>query len=294
MRKIKGYKTREIMKLKNTICEKTGYLIKGNCLLIQTFTRRSYSVEQGGENNEILEFLGDQILSHYVVKIIAERYGALNSDCEYTFRVRENKFTALKQELISNETLAKIIDEWGIIEYLIVGKSDYLNEVDKQVKVKADLFEAILGAIAVASNWNPDVLEKAVSQMLSIDNKIKDIIETEYRPVQFNIENAVNTLKELAEHGGCSVPKYEFGTPEALGYDKNGNPRWCCKCTIINDKTGISRMVWTYSKKAAKKAAAYLVLCEHFELQNQYGINSKCISWRYKNGKIMPEHIIRD
>ena len=294
MRKIKGYKASEIMKLKKTICEKTGYLIKGNCLLIQAFTRRSYSVEQGGENNEILEFIGDQILSHYVVKIIAERYGALNSDCEYTFRVRENNFTALKQELISNETLAKIIDEWGIIEYLIVGKSDYLNEVDKQVKVKADLFESILGAIAVASKWNPDVLEKAVGQMLSIDEKVKAIIETDYRPAQFNIENAVNTLKELAEHGGCSVPKYDFGTPEQLGHDKDGNPIWCCKCTIINDKTGISRLVWTSSKKAAKKAAAYLVLCEHFELQNQYGINGKYISWKYKNGKIMPENCIID
>lgn len=294
MKKVKGYKTSEIMKLKKTISEKTGYLIKGNCLVIQAFTRRSYSVEHGGENNEILEFIGDQILSHYVVKIIAERYGALNSDCEYTFRVRENNFTALKQELISNETLAKIIDEWGIIEFLIVGKSDYLNEVDKQVKVKADLFESILGAIAVASNWNPDVLEKAVGQMLSIDEKVKAIIETEYRPDQFNIENAVSTLKELAEHGGCSVPKYDFGTPEQLGYDKNGNPIWCCKCTIINDKTGISRLVWTSSKKAAKKAAAYLVLCEHFELQNQYGINGKYISWKYKNGKIMPEYNIRD
>lgn len=179
----------------------------------QAFTRRSYSVEQGGENNEILEFIGDQILGYYVVKIIAGYYGALNSDCEYTFRVRENNFTALKQELISNETLAKIIDEWEIAEYLIVGKSDYLNEVDKQVKVKADLFESILGAIAVASKWDSAVLEKAVSKMLSIEERLKTIIETDYRPERFDIENAVSALKELAEHSGCSVPKYEYGSP---------------------------------------------------------------------------------
>lgn len=294
MRRTKGYKPSEMRKLKNTIYEKTGYYIQQNCLLSQAFTRSSYSAEQGGENNEILEFIGDQVLSYYVVKIIAEHYGALNSDYEYTFRVRENKFTLLKQELVSNEALAKIIDEWGIGEYLIVGKSDYLNEVDKQIKVKADLFESILGAIAVASKWDSAVLEKAVSQMLSIDEKIKSIIKTEYRPAQFDIENAVSTLKELAEHGGCSVPKYEYGTPEYLGYDKYGNPIWVCTCCILTDKTAIGRQVWTSSKKAAKKAAAYLVLCDYFELQNQYGINGKYTRWKYKNGKLMPEHLMKD
>lgn len=291
MRRKKDYSLNERNKLRKIIYEKTGYYIRGNCLLSQIFTRRSYSAEQGGENNEILEFIGDHILSYYVVKIIANHYGALNSDCEYKFRVRENNFTALKQELISNKTLAKIIDEWAIAEYLIVGKNDYLNEVDQQVKVKADLFEAILGAIAVGSKWNPEVLEKAVNQMLSIDEKIKSIIETDYRHVQFDIENAISTLKELAEQGVCSIPKYEYGTPEQLGYDKNHNPIWVCTCSVINDKTGIIRQVWTSSKKAAKKAAAYLVLCEHFELQNQYGVNGNYSCWKYQNGELMPEFV---
>lgn len=289
MRRVNDYSFSERKKLKNIIFEKTGYYMRSNCLLDQAFTRSSFSTEQGGENNEILEFIGDQVLSYYVVKIIAGHYGALNSDCEYTFRVRENNFTKLKQEFISNETLAKIIDEWEITEYLIVGKSDYLNEVDKQVKVKADLFEAILGAIAVESKWDSAVLEKAVGQMLSIDEKVKLVIQTDYRPIEFDIENAVTTLKELAEHGECSVPQYKYGTPEQLGYDKDGNPRWVCTCIIINDKTGIGQQVWSSSKKAAKKAAAYLVLCEHFELQNQYGINRKHGIWKYENGKLMPD-----
>lgn len=278
--------------LKNIILKRTGYYITNNCLLVQAFTRRSYSTEQGGENNEILEFIGDQVLNYYVVKVIAEQYGALNSDGEYKFRVRENRFTALKQEFTSNEALAKIIDEWEIAKYLIVGKSDYLNEVDKQVKVKADLFEAILGAIAVACKWDSIVLEKVVNQMLSIEEKIKTIIETEYRPVQFEIENAVRALKELAEHGGCSIPEYEYHTPEQLGYDKDGKPIWACSCTIY--KPTIRKLVWASSKKAAKKAAAYLVLCEHFELQNQHGINGGYAIWKYKNGKLMPGHPMSD
>ena len=109
MRRTKILKTNETHKLKNIIYEKTGYRIRSNCLLVQAFTRSSFSAEQGGENNEMLELIGDQVLSYYVVKLMAERYGALNSDCEYSFRVRENQFTKLKQEFISNEALAKII-----------------------------------------------------------------------------------------------------------------------------------------------------------------------------------------
>lgn len=289
MRRTKIFRSNERIKIKKIICEKTGYYIRSNTLVSQAFTRSSYSAEQGGENNEILEFIGDQVLSYYVVKIIARYYGALNSNCEYAFRVRENNFTALRQEFISNEALAKIIDEWKLTDYLIVGKSDYLNEVDKYVKIKADLFESILGVIAVESKWDSGVLEKAVSKMMSIDEKLKSIIEEDYRPVQFNIENAVNTLKELAEHGVCSVPEYKYSNPDNLGYDQDGNPIWVCTCFVTNDKTGIGRQVWASSKKAAKKAAAYLVLCEHFELQNQYGVNGKYIVWKYKNGRLMPD-----
>lgn len=289
MRSNKCFKERERLQLKNIICEKTGYRIRSSGLLIQAFTRSSFSAEQGGENNEILEFIGDQVLNYYVVKIIAGRCGASGMGGEYTFRVRENRFTALKQELVNNETLAKIVDEWGIAEYLIVGKSDYMNAVDQQTKVKADLFESILGAIAIASKWDSAVLEQAVSQALCMDEKIQSLIETDNHSIQFDIESAVNTLKELAEHGGCSFPEYEFDTPEQLGHDKDGNPIWGCTCRVVNHNTGIIRQVWASSKKAAKKAAAYLVLCEHFEQQNKYGKNGHFLGWEYKDDKLLPK-----
>lgn len=291
MKNTKTFTTRERLKLKTIIYEKTGYYIRGNCFLEQIFTRSSYSAEHGGENHEILEFIGDQVLSYYVVKIIAERYGALNGDLEYKFRIRENRFTEIKQAFVNNEILAQAIDEWGLAEYLIVGKSDLKNQIDQQLKPKADLFEAILGAIAVESKWDADVLEKAVEKMLSLDERIKGIAQTEYRPVKFNMDNAVTTLKELAEHGGCTPPTYEYGTPEQVGYDQDGNPRWCCTCKVGNI---YNTQVWSSSKKTAKKAAAYLVLCDHFELQNEYGINGKFSCWAYKDDKLMPEHLMKE
>lgn len=289
MKRKKCYGENELRALKNLLQEKTGYRIRQNCLLYQAFTRSSYSTEQGGENNEILEFIGDQVLNYYVVKIIAQKYGALNNEYEYTFRVRQNRFTMLKQEFVNNETLAKIIDEWGIIEYLIVGKSDYLNEVDKEVKVKADLFEAILGAIAISCQWDSDILENVVEKMLGLEERIKNVSEEEAKTYQFNLDNAITVLKEVAEAGECSIPIYDFGGgPEYVEGDENGNTEWYCTCTVINGKTGVHRQVWAPSKKMAKRAAAYLILCEHFGVANQYGSNGKYSIWKYKDEKLLP------
>ena len=52
-------------------------------LLFQAFTRRSYSQENGGANNEVLEFVGDRVLDFYVTKILMDRYGDRNDDGEF-------------------------------------------------------------------------------------------------------------------------------------------------------------------------------------------------------------------
>lgn len=296
MKKSKNFSMREMRSLRDFIFQKTGYRIKNQCLLVQAFTRSSYSAQFGGENNEILEFIGDRVLDYYVIKIIAERYGyiktqsnfSFNGDCEYAFRGHAKDFAELKKKMVSNVTLAQKIDEWNLIQYMIVGKCDINNQIENQEKVKADLFEAILGAVAVASHWNPTVLQSAVEKMLQIEDYLIELDGNQYKPEYFSVDNAVNTLKELAEHGQCSVPKYEYSSPEYLGYDENGNPRWVCTCWVV--EWAMMRQVWASSKKLAKKYAAYLILCDHFEFCNEYGENGTWSSWKYEDGKLIPLH----
>ena len=52
------------------IQRKIGYQFNNIALLFQAFTRKSYSNQFGGENNEVLEFLDDEILDFYVKKYI--------------------------------------------------------------------------------------------------------------------------------------------------------------------------------------------------------------------------------
>ena len=181
-------KPKEQYEAKMIIQAKTGYIIRGTQTLRQIFTRSSFAAETGQSSNEIFEFIGDQVLSYYVVKIVSERCGAFSLTDNYTFRIRENRFTQIKQALVNNETLAKIVDEWDIAKYLLLSRSDIKNEVAKEPKVKADLLEAVIGAIAVESKWDAKVLETAVSRALKIDEKLESMIESDTKVRLFDIE----------------------------------------------------------------------------------------------------------
>lgn len=112
---------------------------------------------------------------------------------------------------------------------MYLGDSDIDNNVVTQDKVKADLFEAILGAIAIDSDWNADEIQNSVSTMLNIDKFLANIDTTEERPEKFKEENAVTTLKELAEHGICTKPEYDLSDGQV---EQNGRLWWACTCTV--------------------------------------------------------------
>lgn len=257
--------------------QKIDYSFGNIDLLLQAFTRSSYSTQYGGENNEVLEFIGDKVLDFYVVKTIAERFGFMKSQSEYYDKDNDNEefcivahknesdFTEIKKEIVSNKTLAKRIDTLGFAKYMYLGKSDIENNVVSQEKVKADLFEAILGAIAIDSDWNAETLQKSTEYMLNIQRFLSNVDTEEQRPDKFKEENAVTTLKELAEHGNCSIPEYVLSSRQE---ERDGRLWWICICTVRS--WGIQETVRAISKKEAKRYAAYRVLCSHYGLSDEY------------------------
>lgn len=265
--------------------KKISYWFENTDLLLQAFTRSSYSADFGGENNEVLEFLGDEVLDFYVAKVIADRFGFNKSQSEYydkendldeyciVAHKNEADFTDLKKEIVKNETLAARIDKLGFFKYMYLGKSDTDNPKFKEnlVKVKADLFEAILGAIAIDSDWNPDELQNSVEFMLQIDDFLEDVDDEEERPEEFKEENAINTLKEMAEHGRCSIPEYDQPDEQVLLRD--GRLMWECTCYIRS--WSMRHTAYATSKKLAKKYAAYLMLCDYFGLHDEYAADDE-------------------
>lgn len=191
-----------------------SYWFENKDLLFQAFTRRSYSVENGGENNETLEFIGDRVLDFYVTKILIDRYGYTKSQTEdYDDEEEDDEFvvdtytnegslTNIKQKLVNRKMLAHRIDKLGFKDYLYMGKGDIKGNKQNEESVKEDLFEAILGAIAIDSNWDPDELENSVNFMLNMDHYLNNGLTEE--------DDYVGLLQQWNQKENGEVPNYEF------------------------------------------------------------------------------------
>lgn len=101
-------------------------------------------------------------------------------------------------------------------------------------------------------NSQRQVAEKAYKSLLSNDEifTIKDEL-----PNELTLDNSVDTLEQLFFKGYISVPKYNQDfEPE---YNK-GELKYRCDCSILSNN--ITYTAYGYSKKEAKKYAAYLCL----------------------------------
>ena len=186
---------------------KIGYTFEKKHLLVQAFTRRSYAEEEMAAHNEELEFFGDTVLGYVVVKELAYRYGRESSGMMkgYRFALDEGEMTETKAALVRKESLAEAMESLQIAEYLIVGAGDEKNEIWKEMSVREDLFEAILGAVAIDCGWDMAVLEPLVKRMLGLDDKLEYGIDR-------NGEEDLRYVEEAFEevYGGVAVPQYEI------------------------------------------------------------------------------------
>lgn len=57
--------------------QRIGYNFRNAALLRQAFVRKSYTQEHGGENNEVLEQIGDRGLDMSVERALVCNYGAV-------------------------------------------------------------------------------------------------------------------------------------------------------------------------------------------------------------------------
>lgn len=187
-----------------------GYNFQNTDLLQQAFVRRSYAKEYGGEDNEILEFIGDKVLDLIVVKLLAEKYGCFIRDYddfdpneefdEFSCDKNEAELTELKKKLVQKKTLADRITILDLADYLIMGNGDVQKNINQQISVKEDLFEAIIGAVALDSDWNMEALQDVVEIMLDPDSYFEEDQE----------DNYVGLIQEWALKRYGTIPQYYF------------------------------------------------------------------------------------
>ena len=161
----------EIKKIESSI----GYTFHNKALLNQAFTRKSYTEENGGENNEVLEFIGDEVLDYTITLILLKSCGGVDEKGEYSSMKNESSLTDTKKSMVQGKTLANCIDNLHLHKYLLLGKGDIKQKVYDKDSVKEDLFEAIIGAIAVDSNYNQELITNSVKLMYSFDEELYDM-----------------------------------------------------------------------------------------------------------------------
>ena len=188
--------------------EQIGYRFRNRDLLQQAFVRRSYAAENGGADNEVLEFIGDKVLDLIVVKLLTDRYGRITDDTdwgEFACERNEAELTRMKKQAVRRETLARRIEILGFADYLIMGKGDESQENDRRDSVREDLFEAILGAAAIDCGWDLKVLEELVEVMLDPETTLF----TE------GGDNPVSAVNDWFWREYKSYPEFQYGATEA-------------------------------------------------------------------------------
>ena len=186
----------------NMVQGQIGYDFKNLDLLKQAFTRCSYTEEHGGENNEVLEFIGDKALDFAVIKLLARKFGHFskgNSTKSFSCDYDEGKLTEFKAKMVQKKALSRRIDELKFADHLIMGKSDIVNNINKEMSVKEDLFEAIIGAVTIDCNWDFNIIHSVVEIMLEPDTFLNDKSETNY----------VRLIQEWQMQDGL-VPFYKY------------------------------------------------------------------------------------
>lgn len=169
-----------ILENRRAIEEKIGYHFRNPKLLIQAFTRKSFAMEHDGyEDNEILELYGDQLVNTVMTKWLFESFSKYNGDFFYSEK-NEAELTQIRAKYVQKSALAHCIDILNLDEYILLGNSDEHNEVWRNEKVRCDLFEAIVGAITVDSDWDFGKIEsscKTMWGMLNFDDNYIDILQ---------------------------------------------------------------------------------------------------------------------
>ncbi|MBV8382438.1 MAG: ribonuclease III [Planctomycetaceae bacterium] len=203
-----------------------------------TYLREALTHASGANHrlvsNERLEFLGDAILGAIVCELLFRKFP------EYL----EGDLTRIKSAVVSRRTCAKISQELGFDEFLVLGKGMGSQDAPP-CSVMADVFESLIGAIYLDGG-----------------------MEAAKRFIVRHIEAEIDAT--VGGHGGVNyksnfqqVAQRQFGeTPTYLLLDEKGPDH--SKCFKVAAQIGQQRYApaWGRNKKDAEQRAAMNALSQ--------------------------------
>lgn len=117
----------------SVLTQRIGYAFRNAAYLQTALTHRSAK----SDNNERMEFLGDAILSYIISIELYRRFP----------EAREGELSRLRASLVKGETLAKVANEIGLGDFLVMGSGELKSGGYRRSSTLADALEALIGAI---------------------------------------------------------------------------------------------------------------------------------------------------
>lgn len=223
----------------NIIASIIMYHFDNENLLRQAFTRRAFMIEYGlTACSEELEFYGDQILSTVITREIYKKFSdpfTLSVEGPFQSQHDEGALSKMRAKFLSKEHLAARAVDLGLDKYILYGTGEEPNE-----SAREDMIEALIGAVAVETNWNwrllEDIVDRLVNIQLSNPEELLHITSYEalnrwhqkhfgYMP-EYDLYRDYRDKEETMECFSCtlrySVPKNDKGIREAQRIDLEG------------------------------------------------------------------------
>lgn len=237
-----------------------GYKFINKQLISQAFTRSSYHYEHPeDQDNELLEFIGDSVLSLIVVNILIDKYAAIDGSGLYACR-DEGDFSMLKSALVNKQFLSKQMSKHCLHDYLRMSIGDEAQGIRNGKSILEDLFESIVGAVYLDTNRNLVKTEKIVRNILNIEKFLKEN-DGEIR-ISFK-----NDVQEWCQRYGYDLPTYI--TQKTLD-------GFIAYCEI--EELGIRKRGQGHNRKEAENNAAEFVL-QKLEEDFEPKINNFIVSY---------------
>ena len=213
--------------------QKIGYSFQDKRLLRQALTHSSFANEQKinkYDDYERLEFLGDAVL-----ELVSS---------EFLFRenakMTEGQLTRLRASMVCEQALAYCAKEFGLENYILLGKGEEMTGGRSKDSIISDVMEAIIGALYVDNGM--EEAKAYIHRFILSDLEHKQLFY-----------DAKTILQERVQQKNQGTLHYELIREEGPDHDKMFVVE-----AKIDDKTigaGQGR-----TKKAAEQQAAYEAL----------------------------------
>ena len=213
-----------------------GYCFSDKTLLTQALSHSSYANEHkqdGAKDNERLEFLGDSVL-----EVISSEFLYL------TFpSMPEGELTKLRASLVCEATLAFCARQFGLPDYLLLGRGEELTGGRSRNSIVSDALEALIGAIFLDGG-----IERA-------GDFIRRFILTDYEHKKM-FTDSKTILQEVIQRDfkRCEV---KYCVTDETGPDHNKS--FTVALNMDGEELGCGS---GSTKKAAEQEAAYRTLIE--------------------------------